>query len=191
LCKKTFDSLIYDVKSNVEFKRYWLKEKNDFTSNVPFTTSHSLRRAIYLRGLKAIPVKVKSSKLFSKAEFLKDPKYWEIKLSGWIRRELQALLEEDDVELLQLLVLSLLKEHEINSQETVNQLKEWLFENAEVFIFELSQFANSPFNMDAYDKAVRYDYSNATSSIRTQSKEGENDLFSIVNGTFENEEKKL
>jgi len=65
------------------------------------------------------------------------------------------------VDLLVIFLLSLFKTHEIDSKDAKEQLKEWIFENVDTFIHEFLTFANSPYDMDAYDKAVRYDYSNA------------------------------
>ncbi len=193
LCKQDFISLIYDVKSESEYKRYYLRDqvenssksskKVDFVAeynsrfgsksdacisnpNLPFSTAHSLRRAVYVRGLKAVPPSstAKIASPFTPAQFQLNVPLWESKLRPWLTRELQAILEEEDVDLLVTFVLSMLQTKDIDSKEVKEQLQEWLFEHVDTFIHEFLCFANSPFDLVNYDKHVRYDYSQARSS---------------------------
>jgi E3 ubiquitin-protein ligase Topors len=204
LCKADFISLIYDVKNEAEYKRYYLRDqeqkqnqqttststssgrKVDFVAeynsrygkrgatssppvisnpNLPFSTAHSLRRAVYVRGLRAVPIV--SSKLplkFTPAALSANESFWHGKLKSWLTRELQAVLEEEDVDLLVVFILSMLSKKDIQSKEVRDQLAEWLFDYVDTFIHELTCFAQSPYDMINYDKHVQYDYSHATSS---------------------------
>lgn len=185
LCKSSFDSILYNIKSNEEYQRYYIKEtkktrrpknyksktKDSFNPNLPFSTAHSLRRAVYSRGIRAIPFsnleaypKFKSQRTiqFSPDAFKANPSQWKTKLTPWITRELQSLLETEDVELLTTFVLSLIESVDITDKKAIEQLKEIIFDNAETFAHELLCFANSPFDsMQVYDKAIKYDYSKA------------------------------
>ncbi|KAJ3214491.1 hypothetical protein HDU67_001623 [Dinochytrium kinnereticum] len=83
----------------------------------------------------------------------------------WIRRELQVLLRDNDVELVKDYVMIVLEKFEIQSQQAVDLLRQFLMENTEHFVHELVSFLRSPFNVDAWDKAVQYDQPPAGASL--------------------------
>jgi len=204
LCKQEFASLLYHIKSDLEYLRYFVKEKktasiqggmyranfeNQYNSKfgkkskdeiqrAPNSAMHSLRKSVYMRGLNAKPAnatlspaaKVPFIKKFSLHAFQSNGPYWNSKLRPWIKRELQALLEEEDVELLVEFVMSLLGQLEITSKEFLDQLKDILFEHSDTFVNELLCFANAPYEMNTYDRLVVYDYSNARPSKYTTKK---------------------
>eukprot|EP01117_Protostelium_nocturnum_P014101 TRINITY_DN5321_c2_g2_i2.p1 TRINITY_DN5321_c2_g2~~TRINITY_DN5321_c2_g2_i2.p1 ORF type:complete len:364 (+),score=134.11 TRINITY_DN5321_c2_g2_i2:229-1320(+) len=227
LCKQEFFSLIHNVKSSSEYKRFFLpsssslasnssfpqvnfnsegsnnnnsrrwgrrKEKEGIpiqlssSSNIPFSTVHSLRRAVYLRRLKAIPLvsfgnekdkkenqgesslHSKPVRLatapFSSQEFRRRKDYWEDKLRPWIVRELQALLLEEDVDLIVSFILSVLQKFDLDDPKCKHELEQFLSGYVDQFCHELINFANAPYPLSVYDKKVEYDYSQAIPSFK-------------------------
>jgi len=115
--------------------------------------THALRRAVYARGLRAHP----PPSLHFTPSMLQRPPLLE-KIKTWITRELQAVLQLDNVELLVQVVLSLLKQYPIHDPAVSEHLKEYLGEHTDIFLHELVCFACSSHpSMAAYDKHVRYD----------------------------------
>lgn len=189
LCKQNFVSLIYDIESESEFKTHYVRAeayKKALSSSSSSSSNkrpprytwgkkpsmgasaHALRRAVYLRGLKAKKCE-SNGPLFSPQMFRKDTSYWESKLRPWLTRELEALLEDEDVELLVIFILSLLQQQDINSEQAKEQLRSIFFEYLDTFIHEFLNFANSPYDMHTYDRLVKYDYSNAKQSKHSRS----------------------
>jgi hypothetical protein len=76
-------------------------------------------------------------------------------LVPWIRRELEAILEED-TEILKEYILSVLRKWDLQSQESVKQLEYVLFNDAEQFVQELASFCRSPLGIEAYDEVADY-----------------------------------
>ncbi|EME30213.1 E3 ubiquitin-protein ligase ICP0 [Galdieria sulphuraria] len=174
LCKAEVAGIVHSVKSERHYKRRQLsnficdKESNSFSyarSDVFETTSlfdaepgfltdqHVFRRLIYAQRLWVQPLpsslyhqSSKGSNVFCKA----DPK-----LIHWIRRDLQALLGLEDVEVLVVYING-----KIESGSSREELKEFLepflFENANHFLHELFQFASSRYSLEDYDKVARY-----------------------------------
>lgn len=194
LCKRVSTSLIHDVRSEHEYQRYYFKDeiakdqdkakksresdivKKNYLSkfgerSLPKTqdleTEKALRRAVYLRNIRAIDFVVKSSQQFSLKSFQKEPNKWERKLTPWVTREVQAILEEEDVHLLVTFILSVLQQYDIHSKEAKEQFKDILYDFTDTFIHEFIVFANSPYtDLASYDKHVSYDYSTARPSLR-------------------------
>eukprot|EP01133_Synstelium_polycarpum_P005641 gene5641-6510_t len=65
--------------------------------------------------------------------------YWKNRLLPWIRRELQTILQTDSVEILEDLVLSMLRRHDIKSEDMVTALSRFLFAKTELSIIEARQ----------------------------------------------------
>ena len=221
LCKQDFTYLIYHIKSEREYQRFYVKENrtigntnlltNDYiseynkkfgkrkeepveqkrsitTNTVPFTPAHTLRRAVYLRGLRAKSKEdsnekkengkvLKTERLkFSMNAFKSNVSYWENKLHPWVTRELQALLEEEDVEIFVMFILNALQNAPIESKEIMKGIHDILDDSTDTFVHEFLAFANNPYDMHGYDKIVRYDYSHAKSSTSTSAKPVTHDL---------------
>ncbi|RUP45918.1 hypothetical protein BC936DRAFT_147586 [Jimgerdemannia flammicorona] len=79
------------------------------------------------------------------------------RLIPWLRRELQAILDDDNVELVREYVMALLKTYDPQSQEAVDRLCPFLHARTEHFLHELVAFARSPFDMATYDRRAQYD----------------------------------
>jgi len=191
LCKRYFSSLIYDIKSEREYKKFFLEngtnkkskqktksvqqtrreEREDYLKkgkriatpkfHLPFTSEHALRRNVYARSLRAVPLVPIDANSFRQT-LNKNEKILLRLLLPFLQRELQALLEEEDVELICSLIMSLFKNLELDSPAMYEQLSEYIFENTPIFIHEILCFVSSGYEMKAYDRLVRYDYSNAT-----------------------------
>eukprot|EP01119_Soliformovum_irregulare_P016337 TRINITY_DN4707_c0_g1_i1.p1 TRINITY_DN4707_c0_g1~~TRINITY_DN4707_c0_g1_i1.p1 ORF type:complete len:308 (+),score=42.44 TRINITY_DN4707_c0_g1_i1:42-965(+) len=181
LCKTSFDSLIHEVISDKEYKRTYLIEEPKQTGAINLgsvyrqrwgrrsqeysndakdtfgSTGHSLRRGVYLRGLHAIPPSNSASEKLTVRSINQKKSKWEGRLRPWMTRELQAILQEEDVDMIVSLFLAILHKHAISSKEAVAQFGQWIFEHAETFCHELECFANSPLDMHSYDRSVRYD----------------------------------
>ncbi|KAI8850983.1 hypothetical protein BC829DRAFT_488464 [Chytridium lagenaria] len=118
------------------------------------------RRIIYDKGLYAKHI---GMNLFSRYRTMLTPdafkkcKETQARAVPWIRRELQALLGETDIELIKDFIMIVLEKYEIQSQHAVDLLRQFLMEHTEHFIHELVSFLRSPFNVDAWDRAVQYD----------------------------------
>ncbi|GJQ09865.1 hypothetical protein GpartN1_g1656.t1 [Galdieria partita] len=174
LCKAEVGGIVYSVRSQRNYKRRNVskficdKEENFFSyakSDVLETTSlfdaepsfltdqHVFRRLIYAQHLWVQPLpsslyyqSTKESGVFCKAD---------CKLFDWIRRDLQALLGSEDVELLVVYIYGKI-ESGSSREELKEALKPFLFENANHFLHELFQFASSRYNLEDYDKVARY-----------------------------------
>eukprot|EP01018_Ginkgo_biloba_P017743 Gb_19948 [translate_table: standard] len=128
------------------------------------------RASIYRRGRRAIPPCLQGRSNI-RQNFTGDSNEKariERRLEPWIRREMEAILGDQDPSLLVHLVLSLwfsyLREQEQkqnwklmdNKDQFVQQLEPFLGDNAFAFWHELRCFAESPFTMSAYDSVVDY-----------------------------------
>ena len=78
------------------------------------------------------------------------------KLIPWIKRDLQAILDDEDVEILCNYIVGLLQTHHVQSDAFLTPLSQFLHAKTDHFVHELIAFANSPLNMDAYDAHVQY-----------------------------------
>ncbi|GAQ86542.1 Zinc finger RING-type domain containing protein [Klebsormidium nitens] len=98
VCKGPFFTIIHDFRGT-QFKRY---EVLGGTSSVRFQLSekHVLRRAVYEKGAEAsAQYRASGGKAFAGGKRGGTSRRW---LRCWVRRELQALLEEEDVEMVAL-----------------------------------------------------------------------------------------
>lgn len=85
------------------------------------------------------------------------------KLTDWIDRELSVLFgvsqdsPQDRNQIVRDVIIAVLQRHEIRSQEAIDIISEYLFDDTELFLHELINFAKSPFSMNAYDGIVQYE----------------------------------
>eukprot|EP01116_Phalansterium_solitarium_P022057 TRINITY_DN7145_c0_g1_i2.p1 TRINITY_DN7145_c0_g1~~TRINITY_DN7145_c0_g1_i2.p1 ORF type:complete len:401 (+),score=102.25 TRINITY_DN7145_c0_g1_i2:80-1282(+) len=211
LCKRPFDSLIHDVRSEVEYKRHFVERPaakpkptvppgrsvvvvddpvRDFmqaSASRPRqqqrrpsddTTSaagaaRALRRAVYLRRLRAVPfAQSPSVPMFTVRALRQAPAHWQQRLRPWLTRELEAVLDEADVDVLVVFLISLLQQHELGSAEVQRELRDIVYDYAPAFTHELAVYANSPYDLASYDRLVQYDYSNARPTMRRAASDG-------------------
>lgn len=79
-----------------------------------------------------------------------------VKLTPWIRRDLCAIFPSTNTELIKDYILALLQTHNLQSDEFVEGLGEYLGDDTELFVHELVGFARSPLEMKTYDSLVQY-----------------------------------
>jgi hypothetical protein len=75
----------------------------------------------------------------------------------WLERELVAILNDDNVDMIKHYVLSIVKENGIKTQKSIDLLKPFLEDHTERFLHELSCFVRSPFDINDYDRYVQYE----------------------------------
>lgn len=169
----TLETTTSIIQSNATFQRHLnnnsskkqTEQKKEKDFELPFSEAHALRKNVYARQLSAFPP-IPKGPTFNKNEYVKNVSKWDRKLKPFIEREFQALIEQRDVHLLVELVVSLLKKFEITDQIIKSELEQYLFEQTNSFIHELTCFAQSPATtLLEYDNNVEYDYSKARSSI--------------------------
>ncbi|KYQ89607.1 RING zinc finger-containing protein [Tieghemostelium lacteum] len=184
LCKSIFHSLIYQVKSNTDYKRQVISNKDNSGSNSSYrnensrtgvrnthflpsslsnTDSHAIRRSIYARGVKAIPMVPSFAFHLSPQAIDNSFSSWQKKLSPWISRELISILQSENTDILEDLVLSLLRKYQITDNIVITTLQKYLFEKTPLFLHELLCFATAPYNLQAYDRLVKYEDTKTTS----------------------------
>ncbi|KAJ3105755.1 hypothetical protein HDU97_007575 [Phlyctochytrium planicorne] len=75
----------------------------------------------------------------------------------FIRRELQVLLRDTEVEFVKDYVLIVLEKFDVQSQTAIELIRQFVMDETEHFVHELVCFMRSPFNVDAWDQIVQYD----------------------------------
>ncbi|KAH6580718.1 hypothetical protein BASA50_003434 [Batrachochytrium salamandrivorans] len=128
-------------------------------SSTTISAAKRRRKLIYQQGQRALSVGVSNQskiKEFDSRAFKRYPEQLN-KLIPWIHRELQVLLDDDDVDLIQNAILALFSRMELKSEEFKSILAEYLGEYSSHFMHELECFGASPFDMVAYDAVVQYE----------------------------------
>ncbi|XP_058216418.1 uncharacterized protein LOC131327329 isoform X2 [Rhododendron vialii] len=161
LCKTENFSIIHGYDGN-SFQQHYINQ--DFVSSAFFSEAHKYRLQCYhtepdsLINTFKVPQYRKSRKYFQ-------PNQW---LEGWLRREIQALLQEGDVEIIVHHILGVIdslrrSEHQ-NSPSTLETREEtfkalvcqaarpFLTGRTDRFVDEVELFLASGFSIDAYDK---------------------------------------
>eukprot|EP00741_Cyanophora_paradoxa_P013919 tig00020723_g13436.t1 len=112
------------------------------------------RRAVYQRGVPCQTLMSAHARPPIRPATFREP-VLRRKLEPWLRRELQAALEEDDVDALDMMchfVFSLLGQHEIASPRVREELQPFLLGKTGLFLHELEAFARSPYDQRTYDR---------------------------------------
>ncbi|EGC29479.1 hypothetical protein DICPUDRAFT_158926 [Dictyostelium purpureum] len=129
-----------------------------FLPTLSITEQHSFRKSVYVKNIKAIPMVPPFKLYLDPISISASFKTWQKKLKPWIKRELQSILQTSDTDILEDLVLEILKKYNIVHDEKVYEtLSKYLFDKTLHFIHELLCFATSPYNMQTYDLKVIYD----------------------------------
>mmetsp|Transcript_9233 Transcript_9233/g.15840 ORF Transcript_9233/g.15840 Transcript_9233/m.15840 type:complete len:384 (-) Transcript_9233:514-1665(-) len=126
----------------------------------------SFRRRIYELGT---PVRLFSSARptpIGAADVQRDKKLRE-RVEGWVRRELRALLHDDDLDIPAHCVLAAVLQHGPTAEKTVNELRWFVFEHAELFAHELDAFARTHYDMETYDRLAASHYHHPTPNTNT------------------------
>jgi E3 ubiquitin-protein ligase Topors len=162
LCKARVRYILYDLTADYQYRRFDLQELSrcgtlGSRSVEKFPTeAHRRRRTVYTRGLRAsIPTSTRKTVPLTPRTFSES--LWDKKIGPWVKRELQALLKDEDPSLILLLVKNLLQKLEPNSKEFKDRIREFLENDTDTFVHELLTFASSPYDMYTYDRLVSYE----------------------------------
>lgn len=172
LCKSKISSLLYDIRSDTEFKRIETQKLDDksskidrwgcpsstqeeFLSDFPFTHEHERRKRVYQRKIIPIPVIPPTKRTIP---FACNDDDWIRKLKPWVKRELQSILEEENVDSILLIFQQIFHNFHDNLDSPLffSKIEEFLQHYTPIFIRELRCFVKSSLTMVAYDRKVRY-----------------------------------
>ncbi|XP_051993243.1 topoisomerase I binding, arginine/serine-rich a [Xyrauchen texanus] len=117
------------------------------------------RRALYRRGVRVQRVQDGGRTRETSAEFFKRNPACLHRLVPWLRRELTVLYGSHGslVNIVQHIIMTLITRHNVDDQVVVHELRPYLLSRTEHFLHEFLSFAQSPFNMGAYDQHAVYD----------------------------------
>jgi hypothetical protein len=153
LCKRYVTDIIYDIKSENQYRILHLTNHNTQVSTVP---DHEFRRRVYSTPLQCVFDKKIHFMKFSTQYFRERQEWYKKKMSPWIRRDLETILKTKQVDMMVEYVMSLLPNVELG-REFVEKLSVFLKEeDAKKFCDELYMFACSKLSMKAYDQQVQY-----------------------------------
>ncbi|KAI8915953.1 hypothetical protein EDD86DRAFT_197281 [Gorgonomyces haynaldii] len=162
LCKRHFVSGVHTLKDD-DYKRYYFEQKPKPWGRRPEspTLDESLRerQRVYSFGLRC---RHRGTNRYSKfrdlsPQYLREHQQKLRTLVPWIRRELLAILRIPDVTIIIDFVLQVMQQHDLQSDEAIQLLEEYLEDDAEHFVHELVNFARSELSMEHYDRQVQYD----------------------------------
>lgn len=178
LCKKQIGYLMFDITKDGQYRTFYPRElasatatRTSGTEKFP-TEAHRRRKTVYTKGLERIPLPKKrvvavaagGAQQQQQQQPLVTEPLWDQRVGPWARRELQAILSEEDVTLLLLIVRSLVVLKPMPAYaELKEKMQDFLFEHAERFVGELEAFISSGLDMPLYDRLVDY-RSTATSA---------------------------
>ncbi|KAI5060683.1 hypothetical protein GOP47_0025103 [Adiantum capillus-veneris] len=160
LCRRTSSCIIHSVVLDTFQRHYLFGISPSQAWPFPLSPAHYQRLYVYKNGLHTVVAQNFNQKIKCRRNFLYVSGNANVK--QWIRRELQALMQVQDVVLITLLVLEILRSHEDKQRvdscaltawmdTMLHALKPFLFENAEIFCVELQIFRYSGLNVKAYD----------------------------------------
>ncbi len=117
------------------------------------------RRALYRRGVRVQSVQDGGRSRETSAEFFKRNPACLHRLVPWLRRELTVLYGTHGslVNIVQHIIMTLITRHNLDDQAVVHEIRPFLLSHTEHFLHEFLSFAQSPFNMAAYDQRAVYD----------------------------------
>ncbi|KAK2908840.1 hypothetical protein Q8A67_004677 [Cirrhinus molitorella] len=147
------------------------------------------RRALYRRGVRVQSVQDGGRSRETSAEFFRRNPACLHRLVPWLRRELTVLYGTHGslVNIVQHIIMTLITRQNLDDQAVAHELRPFLLSHTEHFLHEFLNFAQSPFNMEAYDQRAVYDLprpsgessSSETSVIAISEDEGD----SLVTGS--------
>ncbi|XP_026060220.1 topoisomerase I binding, arginine/serine-rich a [Carassius auratus] len=117
------------------------------------------RRALYRRGVRVQSIQDGGRSRQTSAEFFRRNPACLHRLVPWLRRELTVLYGTHGslVNIVQHIIMTLITQHNLDDQAVVHELRPFLLSHTEHFLHEFLSFAQSPFNMEAYDQRAVYD----------------------------------
>lgn len=157
LCKTKPSTIIYDVKSEKQYRLLHLDDeiKNQYSithDTIPF---HENRSRVYDEDLEIIQDDKIFTINFNKDYFIKYSSSLIPRLKNFIQRELETILRTYQIELLCEMILSLLSKKEISNFE--KDLEPYLKNYTKKFLNELKMYASSNISsLEYYDEIVKY-----------------------------------
>ncbi|KAJ3320237.1 hypothetical protein HDU76_000354 [Blyttiomyces sp. JEL0837] len=145
---------------NARRHRYHLSEHEASSGDQLRMSSFEKRRYIYQHGLYAKHVGSTLNSRYRNGvtpEMFKKDSGLRSRVMAWVRRELQVLMRDYDVEFLRDFVVAVMERFDLQTERAVQLLRPYFMEHTEHFVHELICFCRSPFAVDAYDKVVQYD----------------------------------
>lgn len=163
LCKRPLSYFMHDITSDGQYRTFYPKDirsshsRSTFLEKFP-TEAHRRRKTIYTKSLTRLPLPKRRNAPAAAGDALQrvDQQAWGKRVEPWVKRELQAILSEEDVSLILLLVKSLIIKYGIAAPEVSSKMQDYLFENTSTFIRELEGFVTSGLAMEIYDRVVEY-----------------------------------
>lgn len=180
LCRRHNFSIVYQCEGE-SFQRHYLY--NDHVQTTFFSKPHKYRLFCYYREPPGpIVEKFNVDKFWKLRKYLQPNKWLQI----WLRRELQALTQEEDVDIVVHHVLGLIesfmkqnKRGVLHSRDDFKALvyeavKPFLIGRAERFVMEVELFLASGLNIEAYDEV--YSQASDMRMSGTTGEEGEDNM---------------
>lgn len=117
------------------------------------------RRALYRRGVRVQSVRDGGRTRETSAEFFRKNPACLHRLVPWLKRELTVLYGTHGsfANILQHIIMTLITRHNLDDHAVLHELRPFLLSHTEHFLHEFLSFAQSPFNMEAYDQHAVYD----------------------------------
>jgi len=157
LCKRTFCSIIFNIRSDTQFRTRRLDRPDSQGSPLDVADSDcAFRRSLYDRGL-AGHTAISSNLVLPDHKDAFRAKDHLNRLRPWLVRELQALTEDWNPQLLVSMVEGLLTRVGLEKATLQSALQEFLFSRASVFVVELTKFVYLNRPMNQFDALARYD----------------------------------
>ncbi len=126
------------------------------------TSTSDFRRRVYARGMRVKNINTSTGRVHRQREI--SPKFLQKnpacvhRLVPWLNRELNALLTEGDrANFVSGLILDLVRNFAIESDEFREHIRPYLNRHTDLFIHEFSCFARSPYDMTKYDQYAVYE----------------------------------
>jgi hypothetical protein len=157
ICKAPARRVLFDVTTDLQYRVFPLDSlksrttapASDFLSEAFPTEYHRRRRRLYNIGIRSKPLSQRPA--FAGGDRLNE-KDW-ARLSKWVQLELQALLEDRDVDFVLQYVRGNLLALPLGSAEQERRLVEFLdASQVPTFLRELRHFASSGMDVQGYDR---------------------------------------
>ncbi|XAR49105.1 hypothetical protein NMG60_11032175 [Bertholletia excelsa] len=181
LCKTENFSIIHGY-DGYSFERHHINQ--DFGNNAFFSKAHKYRLQCYYTEPVALAEKIKIPRFWKSQKYLQ-PNQW---LQRWLTREIQALIQEEDIDVIVHHVLGVIDSFRRDDQKSAStpEAKQETFKSlvseaakpffagrSERFASEVEIFLASGLNIEAYDKVYLQLLGWNRPGITTKEEEGE------------------
>ena len=160
LCKGRIEALIFDVTRDLQYRRFKLSNmagnaQSKYAEKFP-TEAHRARKRIYNLKLRSLPL-VSAARTVALTPSSMTEKSWQSRLSPWVERELQSILQVEDVDFVVNYIKGIAFKLPLDSPASQKMLSEFLEGDTDVFVREFSNFASSQYQQTAWDRLVKYE----------------------------------